>query len=229
MEDDNILQTKAVFFKKYFENQNFDKQLEEKLYSSFDIKKNTEITISPKHNYVSMIINFELNLPIDIFGVNFRHSLIQLLKNNYESRAYYIFYLDSIDYTPLLENEIPLAVSKGEFYSICLPLKVKLLYFKKNDIIDARLVLNIPDTQSQVESKISVYAVNDYISCKLNLTNNQIIEANYGKTEAILHDKNIGKKYKKNDHIGVKITQFLNNQLENMFTSKINCEGDISI
>lgn len=165
-------------------------------------------------------LNLDIQIPSSLFDVNFRSNLIDLIKKNYESRAYYIFYIDQIDYKPIIENELPLIKQVGEVYMMSLTLDMKIIYFKKNDTVSLKLILD----NNITENKINVFGENLYISCKINLNNNQIIEAGHQKVEAV-KDNTYNKVYKRGDLIQVKITGFFNNQLHNGFSPRINCEG----
>lgn len=172
-------------------------------------KERTEITL-----------NLKIYIPTPIFDVDFRNNLIKHIRASYESRAYYIFYISKIDYNPIVENELPLVKLEGEQYVINLPLDMNIIYFEKDDTVSLKLILD----NNVMENKINVFGENTYIYCKINLTNNQIIEAGHQRAEAI-KDNIYNKIYKKGDIINVKITSFFNNQLHNGFSSKINCEG----
>lgn len=165
-------------------------------------------------------LNLEIQLPTYIFDVNFRSKLIDFIKKKYESRAYYIFYIEQIDYNPLLDNELPLIKLVGEVYTMSIPLDMKIVYFKKNDTVSLSLILD----NNVNENKINVFGENVYLSCKINLNNNQIIEVGHQKVEAI-KDNTYNKIYKNGERIQVKITGFFNNWLHSGFSTRINCEG----
>ncbi|QKE44567.1 putative RNA polymerase 18 kDa subunit [Yalta virus] len=169
---------------------------------------------------IDITLNLDIYIPSTMFDVNFRSELINFIKKHYESRAYYMFYIEQVDYNPIIDNELPLVKLQGERYVMNIPLDVKILYFKKNDTVSLKLILD----NNIAENKINVFGENTYISCKINLNNNQIIEAGHQRVEAI-KDNTYNKVYKKGDRIQVKITSFFNNQLHNGFSPRINCEG----
>lgn len=213
---------KENFFQQYFESQQNGKELQDKIENLIlSHKKLSDIQNSSKkvENSISLIIELEITIPIELFDVNFRENLISWIKKRHESRTFYIFYLDSINFKPILENELPLVYLIGENYTIHLPLEVKLFYLKKNDIVLVKLYLNTGEN-----NQILVFGQNNYISCKINLNNNQVIEAVQNKGDSI-KDNNNGNIYKRGDTVSVKITNFFSNQLDNSFATKINCEG----
>lgn len=217
---------KKDFFNDYFKSMStsVNKKIKKEIYTNLIDSvqdKNLEI-ISNKT--VNMVINLELKLPINLFTHNFKNNLVDYIKKKYESRAYYIFFLDYIDYTYVLDYELPLCKKVGELIWINIPVMSRLIIFKKKDVVETKLLLN---TQYNDE-KISVYATNEYIYCKINLKFSQIILKNSSK-DIELFDKFTNKKYKNNDIIHVKLLEFYNNQLETGFTSKINCSGEIKI
>lgn len=165
-------------------------------------------------------ITLDIRIPTYLFNVNFRQNLINLIKKTYESRVYYMVYIENIDYVPINENELPLIKQQCDTYLLSIPLDVDIIYFKKGDIVSLKLVLN----NNIAENKINVFGENTYISCKINLNNNQMIEAVQEKVVSV-RDKTYNKVYQRGDNIRVKIIKFLNNQLHNGFTPRINCEG----
>lgn len=189
-------------------NENISKELD-KIVSKVKNEDKTEVTL-----------NLDIYIPTPMFDVDFRSQLINFIKKNYESRAYYMFYIEQIDYNPIVDNELPLIKLQGERYVMSIPLDMKILYFKRNDTVSLKLILD----NNIAENKINVFGENTYISCKINLNNNQIIEAGHQRIEAI-KDNTYNKLYKKGDRIQVKITSFYNNQLHNGFSPRINCEG----
>lgn len=217
---------KKDFFNDYFKsmNSNINKKVKKEIYSNIIDNvsdKNLEI-ISNKT--VSMVINLELKLPINMFNYNFKNNLIEHIKKKYESRAFYIFFLDSIDYTYILNYELPLGKKVGELFWFNIPVMANIIIFKINDIVEMKLIL----TSKYNEDKIVIYATNEYIYCKINLRSSQIILKNNSKDIELL-DQFTNKKYKNNDIINIKLIDFYNNQLEDCFTSKINCSGEIKI
>lgn len=167
-------------------------------------------------------MNLDIKVPVTLFDVDFRINLINFIKRQYESRVYYMFYIDKIDYSSILENELPLIKLRGSDYVSTIPLDMEIIYFKKGDVVSLKLILD----NNTSENKINVFGENTYISCKINLNNNQIIEAGHQKAEAV-KDNTYNKIYKRGDNIQVKITGFFNNQLQNGFGSRINCEGSL--
>lgn len=209
---------KDNFFKTFLADQNITKSFKKQILNNFPKKDSIEII---NENHILLTLNLELHLTADIFTLNFRENLVEYLKNKYENRAYYLFYLNSIDYTSIIESELPLIKRVGEYYILNLPVKAELIYFKKNDIVEMKLVLH------SINNKINVYATNKYLSCKINLNTNQIIEINYLNNEAILNDKKSERIFKNNNKINIKLIEFFNNKLEEGFTPKINCAGEI--
>lgn len=210
-------------------NKTFIKTLLKDLVSNKTLKKQISQSISKdvtiiNENTVSLIIKLELFLTPNIFTLDFKENLIEYLKNKYENRAYYIFYLNSLNYNYILDNELPLIKRSGEYYILNLPIEAELVYFKKNDIVEMKIILN---SEIDNNNAINVYAINKYISCKINLNSNQIIEINHLNKEAVLNDKKADKILKNNNKINVKLLKFYNNKIEEGFTSKINCLGEI--
>jgi hypothetical protein len=205
----------------------FIKNLLKEIVSSKTLKRQISQNISKEvkiinDNTITLIIKLELFLTADMFVLNFKENLIEYLKNKYENRAYYIFYLNNLNYNSILDNELPLIKRSGEYYILNLPIEAELIYFKKNDIIEMKIILNNDD-----DNNISVYATNKFLSCKINLNSNQIIEINHLNKEAVLNDKKADKILKNNNKINVKLLKFYNNKIEEGFTSKINCLGEI--
>lgn len=164
----------------------------------------------------------EILIPTNLFGVNFRENLIEYLKREYESHAYNTYYINSVNYTPLLENELPLSKLRGNDYYMRLCLETEIIFFNVGDELLLKLVLddNIND------QNYTVYGENEYILCKINLSNDQIIETSQQRIESI-HDNVYNKIYKNGNSIRVKITKLLNNKTQQGFAAKLNLEGYI--
>lgn len=212
------------FLKNIFSNHKLIKSAEKQILSEISVNNST-FKIDEVNNSITTIIKINISVKASLFTVNFRENLINWLKKKYENRAYYIFYLNKINYEPILTQELPLIYTSGDLYTLTLPLDVELYYFLINEIVLARIILNT----NNIENKIIVFATNEYITCRLNLTSDQILETKYRNqiSFALLHDKKRHKIYKNNDQIHIKITNFFNNQLETNFTPRLNCEGTI--
>lgn len=209
--------SKNVFIKKLLSDVSNNKLLKK------EILKNLSIPIKIlNNNSATLIINLELQLIASMFTLNFKENLIEYLKNKYENRAYYLFYLNNLNYNCILDNELPLIKRVGEYYILNLPIEAELIYFRKNDVVEMNIILSNED-----DNTINVYATNKYLSCKINLNSNQIIEINHLNKEAVLNDKKINKILKNNNNVNIRLLEFYNNKLEEGFTSKINCIGEI--
>lgn len=221
----NKIIKKKDFFNEYFKSMNdgLNKKIKKEIYTNMlsNIKdKDLEIVNNKK---INLIINLELKLPINMFTYNFKENLIEYIKKKYESRAYYIFFLESIDYKYVTEYELPLIKKIGELMWFNIPVLSTLLVFKKNDVVEMKLILVTKNN----DDKIIIESENEYIHCEIILKPSQIILKNSKDIE--LYDKLTNKKYKNNELINIKLIDFYNNQLEDCFTSKINCSGEINI
>lgn len=212
----NKTKSKNVFLKSILNDISSNKTLTKKIIKSIS---NVKVI---NNNKVSLIIKLELFLTADMFTLNFKENLIEYLKNKYENRAYYIFYLNNLNYNYILDNELPLIKRVGEYYILNLPIEAELIYFRKNDIIEMKIILN-----NDNDNIVNVYATNKYLSCKINLNSNQIIEINHLNKEAVLNDKKVDKILKNNNKVNIKLLEFYNNKIEEGFTPKINCLGEI--
>lgn len=206
---DNIKESE--FFNNFLNNTKTDEEIKKKL---------SAISSDSNCNSKTITIELKIDIPIEVFDVDFRLNLINWIKKKFESRSYYIFYINSIDYKPILNNELPLIKLIGDIYTMCIPLSMELFFFKKNDVVTLKLILK----NNISENKINIFGQNQFISCKINLNNNQFIEAGY-KNGELIKDNTYNKIYNNGDNIQVKIISFLNNQLENTFSPRINCEG----
>lgn len=170
------------------------------------------------------IINqeFEVIIPTPLFGLNFRENLIDYLKREWESHAYNTYYINSFNYLPLLENELPLAKIRGNDYYMKLCLETEIIFFNVDDNVFLKLAFgnNIQDQD------FTVYGENEYILCKINLSNDQILETSQQRIESI-HDNVYNKIYKNGNSIRVKITKLLSNKTQKGFAPKLNMEGII--
>lgn len=170
------------------------------------------------------IINqeFEVIIPTPLFGLNFRENLIDYLKREWESHAYNTYYINSFNYLPLLENELPLAKIRGNDYYMKLCLETEIIFFNVGDNVFLKLAFgnNIQDQD------FTVYGENEYILCKINLSNDQILETSQQRIESI-HDNVYNKIYKNGNSIRVKITKLLSNKTQKGFAPKLNMEGII--
>lgn len=213
----NKTKSKNVFVKKLLSDISNNKLLKKEILKTIS----SPIKIL-NNNSANLIINLELQLTANMFTLNFKENLIDYLKNKYENRAYYLFYLNSLNYNYILDNELPLIKRRGEYYILNLPIEAELIYFRKNDVVEMNIILSSED-----DTTINVYAINKYLSCKINLNSNQIIEINHLNKEAVLNDKKSNKIIKNNNNVNIRLLEFYNNKLEEGFTSKINCIGEI--
>lgn len=190
-------------------------------------KQNDEemlIEQSTNNNIVKLHLNIDIALPAHVFNVNFRNNLIEILKKNHESRAYYIFFLKSIDYRIILETELSYIIARGEFYHFSLCLPVELVVYRKQDIVEMNLHLVV--TQN---NRIHAYATNEYLHCTIELKSNssQYFVLNPHTKNVQLRDNLREMPYENNSLINVMINEFLSNQIDTGFTPKINCTGEI--
>lgn len=177
---------------------------------------------SSKERKHDVTILFEVPIKPALMDVNFRSNLIKYLRTEYESRAFHLFYIDSIDFTNISSKELPMIQLVCDRYIIPIPLSLTLYCFRKNDIFSGKLYLDFESTSNTV----NIYVKNQYISCKIKLNNNQIIITNKDNSSSI-KDQTYNIIYKKGDLANVKISDFTSNQLQNNFTPNINCIGII--
>lgn len=177
---------------------------------------------SSKESRHQINILFEVPIKPSIMGVDFRSNLINLLRTEYESRAFHLFYIESIDFTNISSKELPMIQLVCDRYILPIPLSLTLYCFKKNDVFNGKLFLDFEHSSNTM----NIYVKNKYISCKIKLNNNQIIVSNPDNSSSI-KDQTYNKIYRRGDETSVKITDFTSNQLQNNFTPNINCIGII--
>lgn len=188
---------------------------------NFETELNKIATRVYNQEKTKIAMNLNISLPTSICDVDFRLNLINFIKRTYESRAYYMFYIEQIDYDPILNNDLPLIKQVGDEYIMNIPQDMDIIFYRKNDTVSLTLILK----NNVCENKITIFGENEFLCCKINLNSNQIIEAGHKKTEVVIKDNTYNKTYKKGDQILVKITAFFNNRLHQGFGPKINCEG----
>lgn len=189
------------------------------------INKTKIISHDKENSKINIIIDLEILLPTYLFDSNFRTNLVDYLRTNYESHAWYDFYLEKIDFNPIMHQELPLIYLSDQIYKFTLPLNAELIYYNKNDIINARLVLK----NNKIDNDISAYAVNERICCKIILNNDQIIEKDYDQIKVSIYDQISKKKYYNDSNIEIKLTKFPTNFTETGWAKRLNCEGEIYI
>lgn len=168
-------------------------------------------------------ITIKLNIIVNpsFFGAKFRQKFIKYLRTNYESRAFHLYYLEKIDFEPVLNEELPLIPLIGDEFIIPIPLQLTLLCFKKDDIIQGNLFI-----EEKTPGNIEICVRNNYLSCFIKPNNSQIIKKSKDNVYTI-NDKTYNKIYKKGDSTEVRIIDFHSNKLQSNFTPYVNCSGII--